>query len=144
MIKKKKVLVLFEDGIIREESILYAFELAKRLDLPVAFLMLIPDESGIPGTRELLAKKLIHPVDRTQLKTCCEIDHGDKATKLLKYLAANSTPAAIIWGSDKQRIERSGVGRPHHWLNRLSGVLPCSIVSPIPKKKEKDRNRSEG
>ena len=44
MIKEKKVLVLFEDGIVREESILYAFELAKRLDLPVAFLMLVSDE----------------------------------------------------------------------------------------------------
>ena len=144
MLKEKKVLVLFEDGIVREESIVYAFELAKRLDLRVAFLMLVSDESSISGIKEVLAKKLIHPINRTQLKTACEIDHGDKATQLLKYLASDSTPAAIIWGSDKRMIERSGAGKPHHWLNRLSGVLPCSIVSPVPKKKDKDRNRSEG
>jgi hypothetical protein len=77
MIKEKKVLVLFEDGIVREESILYAFELAKRLDLPVAFLMLVSDESGIPGMKEALAKKLIRTMDRTQMEASCDIDHGD-------------------------------------------------------------------
>jgi hypothetical protein len=144
MIKEKKVLVLFEDGIVREESILYAFELAKRLDLPVAFLMLVSDESGIPGMKEALAKKLIRTMDRTQMEASCDIDHGDKATQLLKYLAGHSTPAAIIWGSDERRIARSGPGRQHHWLNRLSAVLPCSIVSPTPKEKDKNRNRLEG
>lgn len=141
---KKRILVLFEDGVIREESILYAFELGKRLELPVAFLMLVSDESNMAGAEDALTKKLSGPGEPAQPETTREIRFGDKATELLKYLAAGSTPAAIIWGSERGTIGKLGTGKPHHWLNKLSNLLPCSIVSPIPKNRDENQIRSEG
>ena len=144
MARQKNVLVLFEDGIIREESILYGFELAKRLELPVALLMLVSNGSKVFDEKNVLKKTLLKPVAESPFETTRTVLYGDKATELLKYLAANATPAAIVWGSDSRMVGKNRVGKPNHWLNRLTSLLPCSIVSPIPKKKDENQIRSEG
>jgi len=144
MTKQKKILVLFEEGIIQGESVLYSIELARRLELPVALLMLGSDESDIVQAEVALVEELMEPIERARIEVSKEIRSGDKATELLKYLAANSSLAAIVWGSDKKMVGRLGTGKPHHWLNRLTGLLPCSIVSPVSKNKDIKRINTEG
>ncbi|MEJ2109892.1 MAG: hypothetical protein P8Z37_08270 [Acidobacteriota bacterium] len=132
--KQKTLLILFEDSVIREESILYAFGLARRLDLPVAFLMLVSDGSNLLQTEEDPVNRLRDLIAREQTEATIETRQGDKTTELLKYLAAKSNPAVIVWGSDRQKFGKFG-SKKHHWLNKVSNMLPCSIVSPIPKNK---------
>jgi|GEM_PF-643630 len=133
MTSKKKILVLLEEGFIREESVRYSIELARRLELPVALLMLVSDESNILQAEEALVKRLMEPIVQARIEVTKEVCSGDKATELLKYLAANSSLATIVWGSDTKMMGKLGSGKPHHWLNRLKGQFPCSIVSPVPR-----------
>jgi hypothetical protein len=135
MTKQKEVLVLFEDGIIREESVLYSIELARRLELPVSLLMLVSDETQIFRADETLINESIKPIEQAGIEVFKEIRTGDKTAELLKYLAANSSPAAIVWGSDKEMVGKLGAGKSHYWLHRLTGMLPCSIVWPVSKNK---------
>ena len=144
MIKQKKVLVLFEDGVIKTESILYSVELARRLKLPVALLMLVSTELKTFDIENVLAREITERIEPAKIEATSEIRYGDKATELLKYLAANSNPAAIVWGSEREIVGQLGTGKPHHWLNKLSHLLPCSIVSPIAKNKDGNKIFSEG
>ena len=141
---QKKILVLLEDGIIREESVLYSIELARRLELPVALLMLVSDESNISEAEKVLVRELMEPIAQARVEVSKEVCSGDKATELLKYLATNSSLATIVWGSDRGMVGKLGVGKPHHWLKRMKGLLPCSIVSPISKKGTINKNPKEG
>jgi len=144
MLREKKILVLFEEGIIRGESLLYSIELARRLNLPIAVLMLVSDESKVFVAEDLLVRELMEPIERAQIGVSREIRYGDKATELLKYLASNSSPAAIVWGSDQKTVGRLGWRKPHHWLNKLAGLLPCSIVAPISKNRVIKQKLMEG
>ena len=137
MTRQKKILVIVEDAIIREESVVYSIELARRLELPIALLMLVSDESNIFQAEEALVRELMEPIEQAQIEVSKDMRSGDKATELLKYLAANSSLAAIVWGSDNKMAGKLSVGKPHHWLNRLTGLLPCSLVLPVSKNKEK-------
>ena len=69
------------------------------------------------------------------------IRYGDKATELLRYLAVHSGLAVIVRGSDERMVGKLGTGKPHHWLNKITGLLPCSIVSPIPRTKDVKVNK---
>lgn len=133
MTKEKEILVLFEDCNIREESVLYSIELARRLKMPILLLMLVAEASHAACSEEVLVKELLEPIRRAQIKVSKDIRCGDKATELLKYLAVHSALAVIVWGSDERMVGKLGAGKPHHWLNKLTGLLPCSIVSPIPR-----------
>ena len=134
MAAQKKILVLLEDGIIQRESVLYSIELARRLELPVALLMLVSDESKMPEAEDVLVKDLLDSIVRAGIDVSKDVCCGDKATELLKYLATNSNLATIVWGSDRKMVGKLGAGKSNHWLNRLKGLLPCSIVSPVSKK----------
>jgi hypothetical protein len=136
MTRQKKILVLFEDGIVRKESFQYSIELARRLEIPVALLMLVSDESGIESADAVLERELQLLIEQAGIDVSKEVRSGDKATELLKYLASDSSLAAIVWGSDREMVEKLGAGRQHHWLQKLAGVLPCSIISPVSKNKE--------
>ena len=144
MLREKRILVLLEEGIIRGESLLYSIELARRLNLPIAVLMLVSDESKVLVAEDMLVRELMEPIERAQIGVSREIRSGDKAAELLKYLAANSSPAAIVWGSDQKTVGKLGWRKPHHWLNRLAGLLPCSIVSPVSKSKEVRQKLTKG
>lgn len=144
MTKQKKVLVLFEDGVIQKECILYSVELARRLKLPVALLMLVSADSYAFGIERVLAEEILKPIELSQIEVTSDIRYGDKATELLKYLAASSSPAAIVWGSGRKPAGKHGVGKAQHWLNRLSSLLPCSIVSPVARNRDQNQILSEG
>ena len=136
MVKEKKILFLCEDCNIREESVLYSIELARRLETSILLLMLVAEASRASCSEDVLVKELIKPIQKARVKVSKDIRYGDKATELLKYLAVHSSLAVIVWGSDEGMVGKLGAGKPHHWLNKLTGMLPCSIVSPIPRNKD--------
>ena len=144
MKKQKKILVLFEDGITQDESVLYSVELARRLGLQIEFLMLISAEPKQDEVEDFPTENLTDLIEKAQMEVSSEIRYGDKATELLKYMAANSNPAAIVWGSDGNMVGKIGTGKSHHWLNKLSNLLPCSIVAPVAKNRKEHRKPSEG
>ncbi|MBN2322029.1 MAG: hypothetical protein JXR49_23330 [Acidobacteria bacterium] len=136
MTREKEILVLFEDCNIREESVRYSIELARRLEMPILLLMLATDALRASCSEDVLVKELLEPIQQARIKVSKDIRYGNKATELLKYLAVHSSLAVIVWGSDERMVGKLGSGKPHHWLNKLTGMLPCSIVSPIPRTKD--------
>ena len=136
MAGEKEILVLFEDCNIRKESVRYSIELARRLDMSILLLMLVTNSLRASCSEDALGKELMDPILQARIKVSKDIRYGDKATELLKYLAIHSGLAVIVWGSDERMVGKLGTGKPHHWLNKLAGMLPCSIVSPIPRTKD--------
>lgn len=136
MTEEKKILFLCEDCNIREESVLYSIELARRLQMPILLLMLVSDPLHAFCPDDVLVKELMEPIQQARIQVSKDIRYGDKATELLKYLAVHSGLAVIVWGSDERMVGNLGTGKPYHWLNKLKGTLPCSIVSPIQRTKD--------
>jgi hypothetical protein len=140
MAKEKKILVLCEDCNIREESVLYSIELARRLEMPILLLMLVQEALRSSCPEDVLVKELMEPIQQARIRVSKDVRYGDKAAELLKYLAVHSGLAVIVWGSDERMVGELGAGKTYHWLNKLTGMLPCSIVSPIPRSKVKKAN----
>jgi hypothetical protein len=105
--------------------------------------MLVSDESKVFVAEDSLVRELMEPIERARIGVSKEIRSGDKAAEFLKYLASNSSPAVIVWGSDQKTVGKLGWRKPHHWLNKLSGLLPCSIVSPVSKTEGLNKKHSE-
>ena len=135
MTREKKILVLFEDHIIRKESVQYSIELAQRMRMPVALLMLVSNESNAALSEDDMDQELLEPFHRAHINVSKEVRYGDKATEFLKYLAVNSSLEVIVWGSDEKMVGKLGAGKSHLWLNRMTELLPCTIVSPVSRKK---------
>ncbi|MBN2242958.1 MAG: hypothetical protein JW793_09740 [Acidobacteria bacterium] len=134
MVREKKILVLCEDCNIREESVLYSIELARRLEMPILLLMLVQEALRSSCPEEVLVKEFVEPIQKARIRVSKDIRYGgDKAAELLKYLAVHSGLAVIVWGSDERMIGKLGAGKTCHWLGKLTGMLPCSIVSPVPR-----------
>lgn len=133
MTGQKTIMLLFEDGKIRQESLLYAVELAKRMKNSLSLLLLMTDG-------ELFGKNAIEEqfcasmdfIRREGVPASGEIRYGDKTSEFLKFLAMGNDPSAIIWGSNAKVITDRGK-KPGHWFTRAAEQVRCSIVSPTMK-----------
>jgi hypothetical protein len=131
MMEQKKIMVLFEDGKIRNETVLYAVELARRMDSVLSVLMLMTDKDK--ETEDLIEDKLdtiMETVQKYEIPIKSNIRYGDKTSEFLKFLASDHHPCTIIWGSNDNVITKRG-GKPGHWLTKAARHVGCSIVSPI-------------
>jgi hypothetical protein len=130
MMEQKKIMVLFEDGKIRNETVLYAVELARRMDSVLSVLMLMTDKDK--ETEDLIEDKLdtiMETVQKYEIPIKCNIRYGDKTSEFLKFLASDHHPSTIVWGSNDKVITKRG-GKPGHWLTKAARHVGCSIVSP--------------
>lgn len=128
--EQKKIMVLFEDGKIRKESILYSIELARRMESTLCVLMLITD--GERDAKKVIDEKLdsiVETINSNGIPATKEIRYGDKTSELLKFLAADHHPSTIVWGSNAKVITKQG-GKPGHWFTKVARHVGCSIVSP--------------
>ncbi len=124
-------MVLFEDGKIRKEAILYAVELARRLESTVSVLMLMTDsQQEAKGLIENNLDAVLETIKKNGIPAKKNIRYGDKTSELLKFLAADHHLSVIVWGSNDNVITKRG-GKPGHWLTKAAGLVGCSIVSPI-------------
>jgi hypothetical protein len=131
MAEQKKILVLFEDGKIRKETVSYAVELARRMESALSVLMLMTHreaetEDGVEADLDAIVETIQH----YGILAKKDIRYGDKTSELLKFLAADLHPSTIVWGSNDNVITKRG-GKPGHWLTKAAKYMGCSIVSPI-------------
>ena len=131
MAEQKKIMVLFEDGKIRKETVLYAVELARRMESALSVLMLLTDgETKSKDFVEADLDTIVETIQKYGIQAKSEIRYGDKTSELLKFLAADDHPSTIVWGSNDKVITKRG-GKPGHWLTKAAKHVGCSIVSPI-------------
>ena len=133
MAGQKTIMLLFEDGKIRQESLLYAVELAKRMKNSLSLLLLMTD--GEWFDKNVLEEQFRASIDfihREGVGASGEIRYGDKTSEFLKFLAVGNDPSTIIWGSNAKVITDRGK-KPGHWFSRAAEHVRCSIVSPTMK-----------
>lgn len=135
MAELKKILLLFEDGKIRNESILYGMELGRRMESSLYVLMLM---AGAEKDNDSLWETALHgaleKIGDKGIEAACEIRYGDKTSELLKFLAIGPNPSAIVWGSNAGVITERGK-KPGHWFTRAAENVGCPVVSPTIKNK---------
>lgn len=127
---EKTIMLLFEDGKIRQESLLYAVELAKRLQKGLRLLVLMGD--GDLRDKTLLEERFqsaLASIRRQGVGATGEIRYGDKTSEFYKFLAVSHDPSAIIWGGNAKVITHRG-RKPGHWFTKAAEQVRCSIVSP--------------
>jgi hypothetical protein len=130
MVEQKKIMVLFEEGKIRKETVLYAVELARRMESALCLLMLITDgETESKNLIEAHLDTMVKSIHHDGIPAKMEIRYGDKTSEFLKFLASDHHPSTIVWGSNDKVITKRG-GKPGHWLTKAARHVGCSIVSP--------------
>jgi hypothetical protein len=130
MAESKKILILFEDGKIRKESILYGIELGRRMESSLCVLMLMAGaEKGNNSLWETVLHGALETIGNEGIEAACEIRYGDKTSEFLKFLAVGPYPFAIVWGSNAGVITERGK-KPGHWFTRAAEHVVCPIVSP--------------
>ena len=132
----KTILLLFEDGDIREESLHYSIELARRTGCALRVMMLL-DTAG-NEMEEVWRKRFNDIFERcrtTDLPYQGEIRCGDKASELLKFLALTSMVSTVVWGSDENVLTGQGERKSRHWFAKVRTEFQCPIVTSRARRK---------
>jgi nucleotide-binding universal stress UspA family protein len=138
----QRALVVFDNETISPQALVYARELAKRLDAELTFLALVEmafsERSSLEAKRVALVDLEARLAPRLadisaeflkagrSVNLACRV--GEPAQELLKFLAERPPFQAIIWGSGED-LPESGGGRRGHWLSRVAGHLDCPIFT---------------
>jgi hypothetical protein len=139
----KFILLVLEDNVFRAESIDYATNLAKRIDCSVSVLMLIDnpdDENSQLDSEQGVMDIILKMLNTSSVNAQGTIRHGDKASGLIKHLAAYSSFDAIIWGGKEEIVSKRNLKKPDHWLAKVRSTIRCPIVSPT--KKDQDQRET--
>jgi nucleotide-binding universal stress UspA family protein len=137
----QRALVVFENEKVSEKALVYARELALRMDCEVTLLMLV--EMPFQNGSNLAPKRTaIHEIEKRmgQLLADCSAEFlkkgivvsaalriGVPAQELLKFLAERRPFQVVIWGGADDSKERGPVPR-NHWINKMAGKLECSLI----------------
>jgi hypothetical protein len=131
----KSILLLFEDGDVREESLRYSIELARRMGCNLRILMLL--EARGEELIEVWKKRFIETLERCRpedLEYEGEIRSGIKSSELLKFFAQTSPVSTVVWGSDEGVLTREGE-RKKHWFSLLRSKFQYPIVTSKARRK---------
>ncbi len=135
MTEPKRIVLIFENGGLREEGLRYSVELARRMECPVSVLMLA--ERAPDAVHAAWENRLAEAAGRIRtagVLAGSEMRVGDGASEVLKFLAAGPAPAVVVWGGDHGAVLASRHGSSRHWLSRIAGDLGCSVVLPKARK----------
>jgi len=138
----QRILVVFEDEKVSNDSLTYARELALRMDSEVTLLMLIemdfPDRSYLGSKRSAISDieermgKQLSKITGQFLKEGIAISAalriGHPAEELLKFLAEKQPFQALIWGSSES-LPESGQLRRGHWIKKVANNLECPLLT---------------
>jgi len=128
----KSVLLVFEDGDVRQESIQYSVELVRRTGGELQLLMLVGHDRVGPALEQVRQRfsAAVEAACNLGLTPGSELRAGDKASEFLKFLAYAPACSTVVWGSSEQALLGRRRGRPRHWLGRLGREVSCPIVTP--------------
>ncbi|MBF0224200.1 MAG: hypothetical protein HQK76_01980 [Desulfobacterales bacterium] len=125
------ILILFEDKKIRNESLLYGVELAKRMKSDVSILMLI---DGVQKEESLLLNFKIDDIilkfKQELLKISITFTYGDKVSELFKFLAKNPRFKTLIWGGNEAFFSGRRPKPSQYWFSKVIDYIECPIVTP--------------
>ncbi len=138
----QRALVVFENEKVSEKALVYARELALRMDCEVTLLMLVemPFQDGANLAPKRTAIKEIEKRMSKLLSECsaefikkgivlsAALRMGVPSQELLKFLAERRPFQVIIWGGGDDLIERGSVLR-NHWINKVAGKLECPLIT---------------
>jgi hypothetical protein len=135
MADTRHIVLLFENGDIREESVRYAIGISQRMEKGLLVLMVGGDgeKSGSFGRGNLLAA-VLEAVRGKGIEVSVDARKGDSASEFLKFLAGIPPPAAIVWGSGEEAMSGGRRGKSGHWLKRVAGGLCCPVIVPTKRK----------
>jgi nucleotide-binding universal stress UspA family protein len=140
----RKALVVFENEKVSDEALIYARELAIRMDSEVTLLMLVempfqdslhlaPKRTAIIELEKRMSMVLSNcssELLKKGLVVSTALRIGTPAQEFLKFLAERPPFQVIIWGSDGDPTER-GSGVRHHWISKVAGKLECPLITVI-------------
>lgn len=130
------VLFVTDGAGVHEESLFYARELAKRMDLALHALVLA-DSGATEADRGRVAKALegiLGSAKADGISATGRAVFGDPASELLKYLATSHGTRCLVWGGDPSVVREGGRKYQNHWLARVRGQLDCPIAGALGKK----------
>jgi len=137
-----RILVIFENRKVHRPAVLYARELALRMDAEVTFLTIA--EMAFAGGSLLGSNR--HRMRRIEeemgavlgafaadflkdgISAGVALRVGDAAQELLKFLAERPPFQTILWGSSAA-LPETGPGRRAHWIIRVAGNLECPLMA---------------
>lgn len=133
----KRALVVFENERVSPEAVLYARELALRMDAEVTLLMLIEmsflDQAWLGSKRNAISdveervgalmSEHLENLMKAGVTVSAALRVGDPAQEFIKFLAERSPYQAVIWGSGKELPE----GAPTHWMVKAASSLECPL-----------------
>jgi len=131
------ILVLFDSASIRNESLQYSLELAKRMNSSLMLLVILSVEgwknttSGIgpmlkqdAHVREILGEH-IKTMKNETVSVEVAVKMGNPKSELVKYLAETGRVETIVWGGIPDLMNRKD-----HWLVQMKDILECPVVTP--------------
>jgi hypothetical protein len=138
----QRALVVFENEKVSENALVYARELALRMDCEVTFLMLVEmpfqDGSHLAPKRTAIFEiekrmgKVLSERSAEFLNKGIEISAalriGAPLQELLKFLAERPPFQVVIWGSGDDLPER-GSATKAHWISKVAGKLECPLIT---------------
>nr|AEI30677.1 UspA domain-containing protein [uncultured microorganism] len=137
----QRVLVVFENEKVSEKALVYARELALRMDCEVTLLMLV--EMPFQNGSHLAPKReAIREIEKRMGKVLAErsaeflkkgivvsaaLRIGAPAQELMKFLAERHPFQVVIWGGADDFTERGSVPK-NHWMNKMAAKLEGSLI----------------
>jgi hypothetical protein len=123
------VLIVFDDCRVRDDSMRYALELAKRLDCHLSALVL-PGAGAEDGTSARACLDAIRQAGSAEgVEVQPSVCDGDPASVLLKFLATHPPFRALVWGGDAVVVAAHPYGGGRHWFGRIRGQIRCPVVA---------------
>jgi len=138
----QRILVVFENEKVCNDSLTYTRELALRMDSDITLLMLVEmafmDRSYLGSKRSAIThieermRKLLSKITGRFLKEGIVISTalriGHPAEEFLKFLAEKPPFQALIWGSSVN-LPESGRFPRSHWIRKVAGNLECPLLT---------------
>ncbi len=146
MAAEARVLLVLEDGAVREECVRLAFELAKRLGCGVhALLLAAHDDATTPQTADEVWAGVEAAARAEGIELSRETRRGDPGSELLKHMATHGTARVVVWGGADAALSASRHARKGaHWFVRVRGQVRCPIVTASSRTKHRHASSRAG
>lgn len=142
---RDRIILLFDSGSMRRESLQYSIELAKRMNSDLVLLVIISFEGGRNASNRIepllkrgqQAKASLREHTETiknagiSVETAVRI--GNPRSEFVKYLAESGRFEIIVWGGDPNLMKKKD-----HWLARMKDILESPVVTPFIKTNAND------